>query len=196
MAHDCDFSRQELDLVEGALADLARHAPEGTAGITLRREPFLVKQGQAHPTVMGVFLPGRRCAVLYDPAFAGRESVLPLDAREAVGAVLAPALLRDPDRRAQWFALCGADPAAPPAAAILEAASVARVLAAGGRGERLPLASLPTEAAFGLAYALHARRRDRLVEARPDVAAFFGGPLFAPRSPDQLGQIAARGLRA
>lgn len=164
------FAADELALIQGALQQVS-DCGDPTLAITLRREPVFRNGGSALPTVMGIFVPASRTAVLFDAAFAGPGSGLPLTAPEAILAVLGVSLLGDPALRARWLKLIGAPETAPEAAAIVDARAAAMVLA--GRDGRLALESLGPETAFALAYAWATSRATWLTSARADLARFF-----------------------
>jgi hypothetical protein len=178
------FSASEVHFIEEALQALAPFR-EDSGSITVRREAVFRVRTNLHPTVMGVYVPPTRTAVLFDRAFAGPGSVMPLTAPECIRAVLAPAMLDDAPLRARWCKLLGVAEDAPAAAAIIEAHTVADLLAQ-PEAEPLALERLGPETALALALAWESFRSRWFRKRCPEIATFVGslrssrpGPLRA-----------------
>jgi hypothetical protein len=171
------FSARELSEARTALDELAvrGQTAEGKslAGVELRRDDSFLFQGRRHSTVMGVYLPGSRTAVLYDAAFAGPAVVQPLAPPESVRTVLAAALLGKPGLRRRWLTAIRAPETAPPAAVILEAGAITRLLLDAEAGHGLALQKLGPESAFALGLCFSMTRPTWLKAYRPDLATFF-----------------------
>jgi hypothetical protein len=175
------FSHAELTLVNDAIEALApfRVDPGRT---TLRRDRMLQTGGKLHPTVMAVYVPQSRTAALFDGAFAGDRSVMPMGSKECVQAVLAAGLLDDLGLRSRWCKLLGGGAERAPAAAVLEASTIARLLAEPD-GSCLALDSVGPETAFALAMAWSSSRARWFKTRRPTLFAFVNSLHSSPVHP-------------